>query len=58
MHTRIYWSIQHACRALHEMRFTLNCWWLSRQVELLKWRLGLDTWVPQPRSVPERRLLE
>ena len=54
MNTRMYWSIQHARQAMHEIRFKLNCWWLSQQVGFLEWQLGHDALVPQPQPVPVR----
>ncbi len=54
MNTRIYRSVQHASRMVHEIRFNCNCWWLSQQVEFLEWRLGFDVLAPQsqPVSIP------
>lgn len=42
MKTTIYWTILHSRRAVHEFRFRAACWWLSQQVEFLKWRLRLE----------------
>ena len=42
MKTRIYWAIQHASQHVSKCRFKFKCWWLSRRVEFLEWRIGLD----------------
>jgi len=43
MRTWFYWMIQHTGQALRVMRFRAACWWLSRQVEFLQWRLHLES---------------
>jgi len=43
MRTWFYWRIQHTDQAVSVMRFHAACWWLSRQVEFLQWRLHLDS---------------
>jgi hypothetical protein len=52
MKTTIYWTIQHSCRAAHELRFRATCWWLSQQVEFLEWRLRLEALMPPAQSDP------
>jgi hypothetical protein len=52
MKTRIYWTMQHSHRAVHEFRFRATCWWLSQQVEFLEWRLRLDALMPPAQSNP------
>ncbi len=43
MKTWFYWRIQHIGQALRVMRFRSACWWLSRQVECLQWRLHVES---------------
>ena len=43
MRTWFYWRIQHTDQAVRVMRFYAACWWLSRQVEFLQWRLYLES---------------
>lgn len=43
MRTWFYWRIQHTDQAVRVMRFHAACWWLSRQVEFLQWRLYLES---------------
>lgn len=43
MKTWFYWRIQHIGQALRVMCFRSACWWLSRQVECLQWRLHLES---------------
>ncbi|HEV8329325.1 MAG TPA: hypothetical protein VGQ08_17755 [Nitrospiraceae bacterium] len=52
MKTTIYWTILHSRRAVHEFRFRAACWWLSQQVEFLKWRLRLEALMPPTQSNP------
>jgi hypothetical protein len=51
MNTRIFWAMQHVCRAIREARLSFNCWWLSQRVEFLEWRLAFDVLAPQPQPV-------
>ena len=55
MKTTIYWTIQHSRRAAHELRFRATCWWLSKQVEFLEWRLRLEALIPPAQSDPTPR---
>jgi hypothetical protein len=34
--------MRHGCSAVHEFRFRASCWWLSQQVEFLRWRMRLE----------------
>lgn len=54
MKTRIYWAMQHSCRAIHEYRFRATCWWLSQRVEFLEWRMRREAFMPtvEPNPVP------
>ena len=54
MTTRLYWTIQHMNRWMHDRRFAAGCWWLSQQVDFLEWRRRLDGLMPQPILVPIR----
>ena len=42
MKTAIYWTVIHGRHAAEELCFRATCWWLSRQMELFKWRLCLE----------------
>jgi hypothetical protein len=42
MRTVIYWTVRHVRGAVRQRRFRLRCWWLSRQVDFLDWRLRLE----------------
>jgi hypothetical protein len=52
MKTRIYWTMKHSLRALHECRFRATCWWLSQQVEFLEWRMRQEALIPTAKSKP------
>lgn len=52
MKARLYWITQHMTRGIHDLRFAAICWWLSQQVDFLRWRWWLDGLIPQFQSVP------
>jgi hypothetical protein len=52
MKTTIYWTALHIRRAAHDLHFKATCWWLSQQVELLRWRLRLGALMPHAQSDP------
>jgi hypothetical protein len=52
METKIYWTMQHSRRAVHEFRFRATCWWLSQQVEFLEWWLRQESVRPSVQSDP------
>lgn len=43
MSSKIFWTFQHMKRAMHDMRFTAACWWLSQRVDFLAWRRRFDS---------------
>ena len=52
MTTTIYWMLEHIRQGVREMRFRAACWWLSQQVELLDWRLRLESTMSSMQSHP------
>lgn len=52
MKARLYWTIQHMNRGIHDLRFAASCWWLSQRVDFLEWRWRLDALMPQPQTIP------
>lgn len=46
MKTTLYWTVHHIRFAWQGLRFRAACWWLSRQVEFLTWRLRVEVFVP------------
>jgi hypothetical protein len=48
MKARLYWTIRHMNRRMHDLRFAASCWWLSHRVDFLEWRRRLDQLMPQP----------
>lgn len=52
MKATIYWTVQHIRRTAHDLHFQARCWWLSRQVEFVGWRLRLEALMPPVPSKP------
>jgi hypothetical protein len=53
MKTRLYWATQHIKRGIHDLRVAAICWWLSQQVDFLRWRCRLDALIPYAQPIPE-----
>ena len=58
MKTRLYWTIRHMNRGIHDLRFSASCWWLSQRVDFLEWRWRLNALMPQPQPVPAPVLVQ